>query len=56
MRQRERLLDEIRSFKMTTPYKDIARMLNSSVGTVVLAHLPAPPAPGEGLAARGLAQ
>jgi RNA polymerase sigma factor (sigma-70 family) len=34
MRQRERLLDEIRSFKMTTPYKDIARMLNSSVGTV----------------------
>jgi RNA polymerase sigma factor (sigma-70 family) len=34
MRQRERLLDEIRTFKMTTPYKDIARLLNSAVGTV----------------------
>jgi RNA polymerase sigma factor (sigma-70 family) len=34
MRQRERLLAEIRTFKMTTPYKDIARLLNSSVGTV----------------------
>ena len=34
MRQHERLLDEIRTFKMTTPYKDIARMLASSVGTV----------------------
>lgn len=34
MRQRAGLLDEIRSFKMTTPYKDIARLLNSAVGTV----------------------
>jgi RNA polymerase sigma factor (sigma-70 family) len=34
LRQRERLLTEIRSFKMTTPYKDIARLLNSTVGTV----------------------
>jgi RNA polymerase sigma factor (sigma-70 family) len=34
MRQRERLLEEIRSFKMTTPYKDIARLLDSAVGTV----------------------
>ncbi len=34
MRQREGLLDEIREFKMTTPYKDIARLLNSPVGTV----------------------
>src|SRR5262245_36865806 len=33
-RQRERLLGEIRGFKMTTPYKDIARLLNSTVGTV----------------------
>jgi RNA polymerase sigma factor (sigma-70 family) len=34
MRQREGLLEEIREFKMTTPYKDIARLLNSPVGTV----------------------
>jgi RNA polymerase sigma factor (sigma-70 family) len=34
LRQRERLLADIRSFKMTTPYKDIARLLNSTVGTV----------------------
>ena len=34
MRQREGLLEEIRTFKMTTPYKDIARLLNSAVGTV----------------------
>jgi RNA polymerase sigma factor (sigma-70 family) len=34
VRQRDRLLEEIRSFKMTTPYKDIARLRNSSVGTV----------------------
>jgi RNA polymerase sigma factor (sigma-70 family) len=34
VRQRDRLLGEIRSFKMTTPYKDIARLRNSSVGTV----------------------
>jgi DNA-directed RNA polymerase specialized sigma24 family protein len=34
LRQREALLEEIRTFKMTTPYKDIARLLNSTVGTV----------------------
>jgi RNA polymerase sigma factor (sigma-70 family) len=34
MRQREGVLEEIRAFKMTTPYKDIARLLNSPVGTV----------------------
>ena len=28
------LLAEMRRFKMTTPYKDIARLLNSTVGTV----------------------
>lgn len=33
-RQRERLLEQIRSAKMTTPYKDIARLLDTSVGTV----------------------
>jgi DNA-directed RNA polymerase specialized sigma24 family protein len=33
-RQRERILEEIRSHKMTTPYKDIARLLNLTVGTV----------------------
>jgi RNA polymerase sigma factor (sigma-70 family) len=33
-RQRDRLLDEIRTFKVTTPYKDIARLLNAPVGTV----------------------
>lgn len=33
-RQHERLLDQIRSAKMTTPYKDIARLLNTTVGTV----------------------
>ncbi len=33
-RQRERLVDELRGFKITTPYKDIARLLNTSVGTV----------------------
>jgi RNA polymerase sigma factor (sigma-70 family) len=33
-RQRDALLEEVRSFKMTTPYKDIARLLNSNVGTV----------------------
>jgi RNA polymerase sigma factor (sigma-70 family) len=32
--QHECLLDEMRRFKMTTPYKDIARLLNSTVGTV----------------------
>jgi RNA polymerase sigma factor (sigma-70 family) len=34
IRQRDGLLDEVRSFKMTTPYKDIARLRNSTVGTV----------------------
>src|SRR5262249_13040797 len=34
LRQREGLLGEIRGFKMTTPYKDIARLRNSTVGTV----------------------
>jgi RNA polymerase sigma factor (sigma-70 family) len=33
-RQHERILDEIRSFKVTTPYKDIARLKGSTVGTV----------------------
>ena len=34
VRQRESLLEEIGGFKMTTPYKDIARLLNLTVGTV----------------------
>src|SRR5262249_53998028 len=34
VRQRESLLVEIGGFKMTTPYKDIARLLNLTVGTV----------------------
>ena len=34
VRQHECLLAEMRRFKMTTPYKDIARLLNSTVGTV----------------------
>jgi RNA polymerase sigma factor (sigma-70 family) len=33
-RQKERLTEEIRTYKMTTPYKDIARLLNLTVGTV----------------------
>lgn len=33
-RQHERLLEQVRSAKMTTPYKDIARLLNTTVGTV----------------------
>jgi RNA polymerase sigma factor (sigma-70 family) len=33
-RQRERLLEEIRGFKLTTSYKDIARLKGSTVGTV----------------------
>jgi RNA polymerase sigma factor (sigma-70 family) len=33
-RQRERLVKEIRTYKMTTPYNDIARLLNTTVGTV----------------------
>ncbi len=34
LRQRDGLLEEMRSCKMTTPYKDIARLRNSTVGTV----------------------
>lgn len=33
-RQREKLVEEIRSYKLTTPYRDIARLLNTTVGTV----------------------
>jgi RNA polymerase sigma factor (sigma-70 family) len=33
-RQRERILTEIRSYKMTTPYKDIAQLLNLTIGTI----------------------
>lgn len=33
-RQRERIIEEIRELKLTTPYKDIARLLNTGVGTV----------------------
>ena len=33
-RQREKLVKEIRSYKLTTPYRDIARLLNTTVGTV----------------------
>jgi RNA polymerase sigma factor (sigma-70 family) len=32
--QRTRILEELRATKMTTPYKDIARLLNLTVGTV----------------------
>lgn len=34
LRQHERLLEELRSFKVTTSYKDIARLKGSTVGTV----------------------
>ena len=33
-RQKERIVKEIRTYKLTTPYKDIARLLNLTVGTV----------------------
>lgn len=33
-RQKEKTLEELRSYKLTTPYKDIARLLNLTVGTV----------------------
>ena len=33
-RQKERIVEEIRTYKLTTPYKDIARLLNLTVGTV----------------------
>jgi RNA polymerase sigma factor (sigma-70 family) len=32
--QREKIVEEIRKYKLTTPYKDIARLLNTTVGTV----------------------
>lgn len=34
LRQHERLLEELRSYKVTTSYKDIARLKGSTVGTV----------------------
>jgi RNA polymerase sigma factor (sigma-70 family) len=33
-RQKEKSIEELRSYKLTTPYKDIARLLNLTVGTV----------------------
>jgi RNA polymerase sigma factor (sigma-70 family) len=33
-RQRERTIEEMRSYKLTTPYKDIAQLLNLTIGTV----------------------
>ncbi len=33
-RQKEKAIEELRSYKLTTPYKDIARLLNLTVGTV----------------------
>jgi len=33
-RQRERLVEELRTYKLTTSYKDIARLLNTSVTSV----------------------
>ena len=33
-RQRERLIEELRTYKLTTPYKDLARLLNVTIGTV----------------------
>jgi DNA-directed RNA polymerase specialized sigma24 family protein len=33
-RQKEKITEEMRTYKMTTPYKDIARLLNLTVGTV----------------------
>ena len=32
--QREHLVEELRAYKRTTPYKDIARLLNATVATV----------------------
>jgi DNA-directed RNA polymerase specialized sigma24 family protein len=34
IRQRDRIVEEIRTYKLTTPYRDIARLLNSTVGAV----------------------
>lgn len=33
-RQRAKLLEEIRTYKLTTPYSDLARLLNLAVGTI----------------------
>lgn len=33
-RQREKIIAEIRRYKLTTPYKDMATLLNTTVGTV----------------------
>lgn len=33
-RQKEKLMVEIRRYKLTTPYKDMARLLNTTVGTL----------------------
>ena len=33
-RQKERIAREMRTYKLTTPYKDIARLLSLTVGTV----------------------
>ncbi len=33
-RQKEKAIEELRSYKLTTPYKDIAQLLNLTVGTV----------------------
>lgn len=33
-RQREKIIAEIRRYKLTTPYKDMAQLLNTTVGTV----------------------
>jgi len=34
LRQHERLVEELRTYKLTTPYKDIARLLNSTTSAV----------------------
>jgi RNA polymerase sigma factor (sigma-70 family) len=33
-RQRDQTLEKVRQFRVTTPYKDIARLLNAPIGTV----------------------
>lgn len=33
-RQRDKLLEDLRTYKLTTPYSDLARLLNTTVGTV----------------------
>ena len=34
VRQKEKLVQAMRTYKLTTPYKDIARLLHLTVGTV----------------------